>query len=589
MTAILSFGSYQFGVEGVDLLFVSGSIRYPYIKIRRLRNYTTLQIAAKTSENIELRSLMSLAKFQELSDLAAVRPRSPITISGKNWGNFLISNIRRSVRSDGKIAVDVSFDQTEAVEAIGDFRILPNSIGTLGVVDFQKDELLSPYRLDLSYPSERLTRLQNFPNIQDAGDDLIDISLSMKFDTFYNQDPLPLKRLDTFRALGDNYSFYSLQLEDVDYGNYVIEAIAWEMPASQFDPAGNAGIVNMDLRLLQSPAFLPPRLPRIFSFLVNGVEVVDTLAPNLTSLVYQDPLDGGTSILDLEFDTEASNIPTEGDTIRIKFGYDQEGSLPSTNLVDTGIHRCDLPVRRYLPDTITISAQSYNYGLALNSIEDVVFSGWQLNQIINEIAAIFALSTNSNAATIIAGTANTTSVIASVQADSYFDLLQQLARDYGYAFSLKYGEIKFLSYTSLENTPYSFGLTPTDCTKAEFRTKVKGTYRQAIFPHKSGSATVNDSSVVSNDILDFRPSPYYEDASAALQRSTGELRKYNRQRHEGTLAIEGKPNAIAGINILLSSFENASDNAYFQVNEVIHRLTATNGWTTEMKIRKIFV
>lgn len=584
---ILNFGSFEFGIDGsTDLLFVSGSIEYPYKRIERLRNYTTLQITSKTTERIEVRSLMSPDSFQSLSDLAAFRTRDPMNLSGKNWGDFIIKNIRRQIRQDGKIEVDISFEQVAAVEAIGDFRILPSSIGTLGVVDFLKEELLDPLSLDLSYPTAKLERLQNFPKIQDAGDDLKEMSLSMRFDQLYNVDPNPLARLDTFRALGDNYSFYSLEIKEVDYGDYVIQAIAWEMPASQFI-SGVAGTINMDLRLLQSPSFIPPRLPKIFSFLVNGVESVDAIAPNLTSLIYQEPIDGGTSLIDLEFDAEATGLPVEGDTIQIKFGYTQEGALPSTNLLDTGVHRCDLPIRRYTPDTISVGAQSYNYGLAINSQEEIVYTDFTLYDIVNSIAINFGLNLTTNASSIVAGTAQNTSNLVTVTGNSYFEILQQLAKDYGYAFFLKYNEIFFLSYTSLENNASQFGLTPTDCIRAEFKTKVKGTYRQAIFPHKSGSATVDDTNVVSNAILDFRPSPYYEDTSAALQRSTGELKKYNRSRHEGIIEIEGRPDAIAGINIQLVSF--TVDSAYYQINRAVHRITATSGWTTELEIRKIFI
>lgn len=587
MGNVLSFGN-SFAFDSSELLSVSGSIEYPYIKIARLRSFTTLQIGAKTTESIEVRALLPFAKFDQLDSIAAIRSRLAFTLAGKNWGNFRIESIRQNIRFDGQIDATIAFGQTSAVVASGDFSTLPNAIGSFGLVDFLTAELLNPIGATLDYPTAVLARLQNFPKIQDAEDGLINVTLAMKFDRLYNISPTPITRLDTFRALGDTYSFYTLEIKGVDYGDYVLQRIAWDM--QQLDGAGAAIAINCNLNLLQSPAFFPPRLPKIFSFLVNNVERVSALAPVLTSLTFQDPIDGGTSLLELEFDAEAADLPVEGDIIRIKFGYDQEGSLPSTNLLDTGLHRCDRPIRRYTPDVVTIGSQSYDYNLAVNTQQQVIFSQSTLSGILTVIAANFGLTLSTNAAAVVVGTAPNTTNNVEVSAGSYLELLQQLALDYGYAFRIKYGTLSFLDYDTLDTQGQTFGLTPTDCTAAEFTTKVKGTYRTAFFPAQTGTtASIVDTSIPNNDSLDFRPTPYYDDINAATRRSKGELRKYNRKRHEGTITIEGRYNAIAGINILLVSFRDPADNGTFQVNQATHKLTATGGWTTELDIRKVFL
>lgn len=587
MSSVLGFGDFLF--DSSEVLSASGSIEYPYIKIQRLRSFTTLQIGAKTTESIEVRALLSFARFDVLDSLAAVRSRLTFSLAGKNWGSFRIESIRQSIRFDGQIDATITFGQTTAVVASGDFSTLPNAIGSFGLVDFLKEELLNPIGATLDYPTAVLARLQNFPKIQDAEDGLINLTLSMKFDKLYNINPAPVTRLDTFRALGDTYSFYTLLIKGVNYGDYVLQRIAWDV--QQVDGAGASAIaINCNLNLLQSPQFFPPRLPKIFSFLVNNIERVATLAPVLTSLTFQDPIDGGTSLLELEFDAEAAGLPVEGDIIRIKFGYDQEGSLPSTNLLDTGLHRCDRPIRRYTPDIVTIGSQSYDYSLSVNTIQQVIFSQSTLSGILTVIAANFGLTLSSNAAAVVVGTANDTTSNVVVSASTYLELLQQLALDYGYAFRIKYGTLSFQDYDTLDTQGQTFGLTPTDCVAAEFTTKVKGTYRTAFFPAQTGSsASVVDTSIPNNDSLDFRPTPYYDDINSAARRSKGELRKYNRKRHEGTITIEGRYNAIAGINILLVSFRDSSDNDTFQVNQATHKITATGGWVTELQIRKVFL
>lgn len=579
MGTVLTFNDFFF--SSTEVLAVAGEIEYPYIAIAKLRSYTTVQIAAKTTETIELVAILSPARLSTLESLATNRSRSPFLTGTKNWGDFRIESIRREERADGLIRAAIKFGQTTLVATTGDFTPLPLSIGTFGIVDFLRPELLDPLEESLEYPSTRLARFQSFPKIQDAGDGLIELSLDLAFDSLYNVSPIT--RLDTFRALGDTYSFYTLDIQGKDYGDFVLKRIAWNIV--RFGSTASLDAIAVKLDLLESPTFFPPKKPQIFGFSVNGVEKVATLATNVTSLTYQDPIDGGTSLLEVEFDSEATGLPVEGDIIRVIFGYEQDSA---SNRLNTGNHRCDRPHRRYSPDTVAIGSQSYDYTLALNTKAGVTYTATPLSSIVSSIAGLFGLALNGTISTIFAGTAQNTTSSVSVTGSSYFDLLQQLASDYGYAFALKYNTLYFRGYDALNTQGQTFGLTPSDCISAEFTTKIKGTYRTALFPYKTGSASLVDTNIANNDELDFRPSPYYQDLSAATRRSQGELFKHNRQKHEGTLVIEGKYNAIAGINILLVSFRESADNGTFQVDQATHRIDANSGWTTELKIRKVF-
>lgn len=584
MSGIFSFGGVTF--DSSEVLKISGFIEYPYIKIARLRSYTTVQIGAKTTEVIEVRVLLTPEKFKDLDFNAAIASRRLLNFAGREWGRFRIESIARSIRFDGQMEVTVVFGQVFPAVAIADFKPVPDPVGKFGLFELGRSELLHPIKVKLDYPTAILARLQNYPKIQDAGDDLMEVSLALKFNEQYNIDPTPLERLLTAKALGDTYSFYTLTIKGVTYGDFVLKRIAWEMRQLGLS---RAITLDCNLDLLQSPNLVPPRLPKIFSFLLNGVEQVTALAPFLTSVTFQDLMDGGTTLLELEFDAEATGLPKEGDTIRLWFGYDQEGRLPNTNLVDTGLHRCDRPVRRYTPDTVSIGSQSYDYNLAINSQQRITFTSATLATIVSNIASAFNLGFSSNASvTVFAGTSPDTTSNVSVSADSYFELLQQLAQDYGYAFQLRYGTLFFRSFDSLSAVSYVFGLTPSDCLSTEFISKVKGTYRTAIFPHKTGAVTSVDTTIPNNDGLDFRPSPFYHNQESALQRSIGELSKYNRSKLEATITIEGRFNAFASVNIQLVSFRENTDNGYFRITAATHKITATSGWTTELKLQKIF-
>ncbi len=585
MGAIASFKTYLF--DSSEVVSMSGSIEYPYIRVARLRSFTTLQIGAKTTETIEIQAILDPQNFEVIKGLAVGRVRDRLVLGSKDWGEFRIDSLSRSVRQDGKIQATMTFRQTGAGIPNASFASISSAIGSFGILDIGKEELLVPIRENFDSPTAILPRLQSLPKVQDVGEGLKTADIALKFDNLYSSSVQG--RLDAIRALGDTYSYYPLVLEGIDYGSYALQRIAWEIVKT--NNIGDAIAATCNLSLLQNFPSFPPRLPKIFSLQINNIERLGQLAPNLSSLTYQDPIDGGTSLLELEFDAQATGLPGEGDLVRVIFGYDQEASLPNTKVLDTGIHRCDRPTRRYNPDTVTIGSQSYDYGqtTTVNTKQRMIFAQQSLSAIVSAIATNCGLTLIGDPSGIIAGNTSDATTNVTVSGNSYLEILQSLAADYGYAFRLKYGTLLFRSYSSLETQGYSFALTPSDCLSAEFTNKNKGIYKTATFPYKGNNtaASLVDSTVPTNDTLDFRPSPLYNDANAATQRSQGELYKNNRSRHEGTITIEGRFDAIAGINIQLATFRDP-DNGVFQVNSCTHKLSANNGWQTELKVRKIF-
>lgn len=580
--AIANFGSFY--IEASELIEVSGSIEYPYIKFGRLRNYTTLQVAAKTREKINLQLVFSnnaQARNGELEALGALRSQATLNIGSKNWGKYQIESITRSVGIGDRQEVTVVLAQTEQIVAIADFTSQVNVIGNYGLFEIRKEELLEGVDWNLSYPVVELERIQSFPKIQNAGDDLREVKAKLRFDKSYNFSPI--LRLDTIRVLADFYVFYDLTVLGIDYGDYVARSLDWQYKL--LDSIGDAQQIDVVVSLLQSPTGLPPKLPIINSILINGVERGFELGGGINSITFQDPIDGN-SLLEVEFDAAVVGIPVEGDTIRITWKYSGDA-----NSLDTGILKCDRPIRRYTPDTITVGAQSLNWSSAIDSQRYITYTNTQLNTIISAIATLFSLTLTSNAATIIPGIAPNISSSVVIEGNSYFEILNSLGRDYGYAVKLRYDKISFQSISGLEAVATQFLLTPTDCLSAEFIQKVRDTYSQAIFPYKgtNTSATVVDSSSPGGSILDFRTgNQFWNDLNAAIARSNGELKYYNAQRHIGTIEIEGRFDAISGNNIQLASFDNVNDNGKFMIIKSTHKLTATSGWTATLDIRKVF-
>mgnify|MGYP001061999520 CR=1 FL=1 len=570
MTTIASFHTFNF--DSSEITALAGSIRYPYQKIDKIRNYTTLQIASKSRETIVISATFeNETRFTALNNLALSRIKGDFYVGTKYWGKFAISSVDRQIDSLGRSRARIEFTQTTPTTAIGDFTPIASAIGNYGLFDFAKEEFLDLMQEALTYPTDEIARLQNFPKVQDGEDDLIQITLRLRFSKVYNTNPQ--QRLDTLRTLADNYTFYTLTIKGTNYGDYVIQSIRW----SQTDT------LNVTAEFLQSPTGLPPKEPIISSFVVNSVQKVTTLAPNVTSLSYTETITGGASILEIEFDAQATDIPVEGDSIEVKFKYEGDSSE-----FNTGTHKCDYPERNYAPDTVRVGAQSYDYNLSLNSQEKITYTNQQLNLIVSQIASNFSLTLIGNISTIIAGTApNTTDLPKVTSNNGYAALLDALAKDYGYAFRFKFGNLYFEDFSDLEAAASAGILSPTDCISARFTQKVKGTYRQAFALYDSGNGTVNDTDIPNNDYLDLRQEGYYASLNSALRRSSGALKETNRFRHTGIINIEGDYDYSAKNNLTLFSFDNANDNGKFQIEKVTHRLSATSGWTCELEIRKV--
>jgi phage protein D len=567
-------------INSDELLRVENSLEYQYIKMQRLSNYPILQIASKGSGTcILLIKFPSTARYRTLQDLADSRITLNVIINNSDYGSFIIQKLSSSINTLDHVTTIVELSQVNFTMNVA--TIIQNQariIGSLGSFDITQNDIIQGLKIDADYPLSSLPRLNNKPKLQVEGDSPRSINLNFRFrkqdDSNYD---------DRYRALtilAENQGRYPLFLLGIDYGQYVIERIQSVMRIE--------GIIDVSMQLLGSPLGVPKR-PKIFSFVVNSVQKVNQLAPLISSINYQDPISGGTSSLDIEFDAEADSIPIEGDSIEIKWGY--EGDIEDRWL-NTGTHKCDYPQRQFSsnnPSTITISSQSYDYRMGLNSQTIVTYRNLNLRGIIYDIASLFNLNVVGNiSSTIIPGTSNDSSSTVEVKESSYTEVLKRLANNFGYRLKMKLGNIYFQKYFDLENDLIVTGISTTDCLSAEFITRTKGIYQRAFAAYKNTSSSasiVADSPTT--DYLDLRPEGFYNDINTALARSAGALKITNRQRHTGKISVEGKSIYHAGVNIGILGFDTV-DKGKYQIDAVTHKLSPSRGWTSELELIKIF-
>ena len=339
-----------------------------------------------------------------------------------------------------------------------------------------------------------------------------------------------------------------------------------------------------------------PDKPIIKSVVLNSVNITNAIVPDILSLTYTDLLEAGASTFDLEIRNKGRSLatpPTMGDYLEIKFGY--QGSVSEVN---TGTCRVDDVIREYGHDTLRIGARAYDYGIGLKSnvgsSGKIIFQNSTLRSIVQTIASQFSLTLvgTSSISTEVVGTTATlgSSNIVTESGDTWLDLAQKLAVKYGYAFNLKLGQMLFRSYDSLNAQGYSVLLTSTDLVpRPRFRENIVGNYQKATVASKTGTTvTLTDNTIPGvRDTVDLTSEGYYNSINNAVLRATGAIIESNKDRHIGQVKIPGNPNAIAGNNAYITTLDDRDEGMY-GIDRAVHTLSASEGWTVQLDLRKIF-
>lgn len=573
MSVVASFGAHEF--RSSDVLMISGTIDYPWVRFANIKGFTTLQIASKHRETVQLVVRVDFLDLSLVRNIASLRSRRDLYLWDQLLGEFIIDSLRWVSSQDNTVELSIGFLQTEAMTYTGSYPFLSDRVGGYGTFHVISSNVLAQLRFQQGYPLNAIDRLNNFVQIQDSTNTLRELDISMRFNTLY--DASPQGRFNSLRALADNLVAYPLEFLGVNYGNYVVSRLRWDRPREE--------TINVVMSLLETPSTFKPRKPKITSFVVNSVQRVDSLAPVLLSVKYQDAMTTDTSILELEFDATASGLPQEGDSIEIKWGYENSSSSQWFN---SGTHKCDYPEQRYDPNILRMGAQSYDYQLSLNSSQQVNYFEQPLSSIVSSIANTFNLRVIGSISPVIAGAASDPGSPVKVSGAGYADILRQLAEDYGYRLKLRLGNLYFESFSSLESQGAIATFSPGNTVRAEFIRRISGLYRMARVYYDTGfPATAVDNDVPNNNTLDLKEEGYYKNVSSALLRSNGAIKLLNRLRHSGSLQVEGQYFLEPGKNINLSGFGD-SDNGKFQIERVIHDVSPQSGWSTTLEVRKVF-
>lgn len=336
-----------------------------------------------------------------------------------------------------------------------------------------------------------------------------------------------------------------------------------------------------------------PEKPVIKRVVLNAVNVTELIKPDILSLTYTDLLEAGASTFDLELRNRNRSMatpPKMGDYMEIRFGYQN-----STEEVNTGTHRIDDVVREYGHDTSRVGARAYDYGIGLKTTGAIVYTNQTLRAIIQDVATRFGLTLvgTSTISTEIVGTTPTpgaTNAVTVRNDQSWLSFVQELAVKYGYFFNLKFGELVFRSIRSLNAVPTVGFITGTDAVpRPRFRENIQGNYKTAIALIKNNTqmTVVDDTSPGVTDTVDLSNEGFYNNSNSAFLRGLGAVLESNKDRHVGSVKVPGRTTLIAGNNFDVAGLDDR-DNGIYAIDRAVHTVSPTEGWTTQLDLRRIF-
>ena len=200
----------------------------------------------------------------------------------------------------------------------------------------------------------------------------------------------------------------------------------------------------------------------------ENADVSDELQSMITSVEYTDHRTGTADELQLTLEDREGRwregwFPSEGDRISVQFGF--EGGP----LLDTGEFQVDEPQLSGPPDMITIGAIAVPVTDPLRTIKSRAFDETSLKTIATTLTQELELE--------LLGDVPEVAILRSTQnRETTLAYLARLAREYGYAFSIRPPQLVFYELAALQAAPAAFALSPRDLKHYDLKAKTQGTY-----------------------------------------------------------------------------------------------------------------
>lgn len=199
----------------------------------------------------------------------------------------------------------------------------------------------------------------------------------------------------------------------------------------------------------------------------EGKDVTDEIAPMVTSAEYSDHLEGTSDEFQLTLEDRHGRWregwwPANGDTLQAQLGY--AGRV----LLDAGAFTVDEVSLRGKPDSVSISATAVVKGEATQSTRYRAFEGMTLKAIVETLATELELT--------VVGDIEELALARITQTSSTLAFLRNLAKDFGYAFSIRPPKMVFYPITTLEAASVTVTIDRTDVSSYDLKGTTQDTY-----------------------------------------------------------------------------------------------------------------
>jgi len=314
----------------------------------------------------------------------------------------------------------------------------------------------------------------------------------------------------------------------------------------------------------------------------NKNNITNEIEKYVSSVTYTDHEEEATDEISLVLDNTSSIwfedwYPAEGDTLQLYIGYQDKQ-------IDSGLFEVDDVTLSGPPDEITIKAISAGISKALRTRNNKAFE----EQTLKQIALYFC---RKHGFTLVDGSNMLSQIwLDRKTQENKTDLafLSELAKEYGFMFTVKGQKMVFISYHDLENTASVAEIDKTQVSTYDLNEKTFDTYAGGQIRQRNRKTGKLITYEVDN-ILDTNRTDKaiftgsVASSSQAEAKVKGGLWGKNKYKQSGTITAPGDPQMVAGNNFDLTGFGKGSGK--YHIPTSTHTIDS-GGYTMSLEIRK---